>query len=55
MGNFHRTLSSYLNALVASGLAIERVAEPAAGVLLAEQQPVFSSLPIFFAGRARRA
>jgi ubiquinone/menaquinone biosynthesis C-methylase UbiE len=54
VGNFHRTASTYLNALIASNFALQRVVEPAAGPLLREQQPVFAHVPIFFAARARR-
>jgi SAM-dependent methyltransferase len=53
-GNHHRTLSSYLNALAACGFTIELVEEPPAGTLLAQQQPVYSAIPIFFAARVRK-
>jgi SAM-dependent methyltransferase len=52
-GNHHRTLATYLNALVAAGLAVEAVEEPAAGPLLADERPVYTQLPIFFAARTR--
>ncbi|MGN6380206.1 MAG: class I SAM-dependent methyltransferase [Gaiellales bacterium] len=52
-GNHHRTLSTYLNGLVAAGFAIEAVAEPRPQPLLAEQQPEYASVPIFWATRAR--
>jgi SAM-dependent methyltransferase len=51
-GNHHRTLSTYLNGVVAAGFAIETVAEPRPQPLLAEQQPEYSSVPIFWATRA---
>lgn len=54
VGNHHRTLSTYLNALVDAGLTIERTAEPRATDLLGDQQPVYRNVPIFFAARARR-
>jgi ubiquinone/menaquinone biosynthesis C-methylase UbiE len=54
-GNHHRTLSTYLTALVAAGFALERVVEPAANETLARQQPVYARVPIFFAARVRRA
>jgi ubiquinone/menaquinone biosynthesis C-methylase UbiE len=50
-GNHHRTLATYLNALSAAGFALERVEEPAAGALLARQQPVYAAIPIFLAAR----
>jgi ubiquinone/menaquinone biosynthesis C-methylase UbiE len=54
-GNHHRTLSTYLNALIESGFVIQRVAEPRASALLAGQQPEYASVPIFWAVRAARA
>jgi len=53
-GNHHRTLSTYLNALIRSGFALEAVEEPRAAPLLARQRPLYSEVPIFFACRARR-
>jgi SAM-dependent methyltransferase len=52
-GNHHRTLATYLNALVAAGLAIEVVEEPVATPLLAAQRPVYDRVPIFLAARTR--
>jgi ubiquinone/menaquinone biosynthesis C-methylase UbiE len=54
VGNYHRTLSTYLNALVRSKFTLEAVDEPRAGPLLAEQQPLYADVPMFFAARARR-
>jgi ubiquinone/menaquinone biosynthesis C-methylase UbiE len=54
VGNHHRTLSTYLNSLIDHGFSVERTAEPKASATLAEQQPVFRHVPIFFAARARR-
>jgi ubiquinone/menaquinone biosynthesis C-methylase UbiE len=51
-GNHHRTLSTYLNALIEVGFSIDRVAEPRASALLASQQPEYASVPIFWAVRA---
>jgi len=53
-GNYHRTLSTYLNTLIACGYALTAVDEPPAGDLLAAAQPVYSAVPIFFAARAVR-
>jgi hypothetical protein len=52
-GNHHRTLSTYLNSLVRSGFMLELVEEPMASPLLAQQQPLYEEVPIFFAARAR--
>lgn len=54
-GQHHRTLATYLNALVAAGFALEEVVEPRASALLAEQQPVYAEVPIVLAARVRRA
>jgi ubiquinone/menaquinone biosynthesis C-methylase UbiE len=53
-GNHHRTLTTYLNALSAAGFTLELVEEPPAGALLAQRQPVYSAIPIFFAARVRK-
>jgi SAM-dependent methyltransferase len=54
-GNHHRTMSTYLNALVAAGFTLEHAEEPRASALLEAQQPEYGAVPIFFAARARRA
>ncbi len=51
-GNYHRTLATYLNALSRAGFSIEEIAEPEATPLLADQQPVYTSVPIFLGVRA---
>jgi hypothetical protein len=53
-GNHHRTLSTYLNALVRCGFLIEAPDEPPAGSALARQRPLYAEVPIFFAARVRR-
>jgi SAM-dependent methyltransferase len=53
-GNHHRTLATYLNSLVRAGFGIEAVEEPEATPLLAQQQPLYREVPIFFAARVRR-
>jgi hypothetical protein len=53
-GNHHRTLATYLNALIRAGFALEAVDEPTPSDRLAAQQPVYAEVPIFFAARARR-
>lgn len=54
-GNYHRPLKVYLNSLVAAGFRIEAVDEPRATRLLAEQQPVYEQVPIFFSARVLAA
>lgn len=54
-GSHHRTVGTYLNALVAAGFALEEVVEPRASERLAAQQPVYASVPIFLAARVRTA
>jgi ubiquinone/menaquinone biosynthesis C-methylase UbiE len=51
-GNHHRMLSTYLNGLASTGFAIAEVSEPRPQPLLAEQQPEYASVPIFWATRA---
>ena len=53
-GNHHRMLSTYLTSLADAGFRLERALEPRANPLLAEQQPLYAEVPIFFAARARR-
>ena len=53
-GNYHRTISGYLNALTAAGFILDVVSEPAADGRLASEQPVYQQVPIFFAARAIR-
>jgi len=54
-GNYHRTMSTYMNALIRAGFGIEIADEPYPNELLAEQQPVYTQVPIFFAARVRSA
>ncbi len=54
-GNHHRSLATYLNALIGAGLRIDAVAEPRATPLLASQQPVYTGVPIFLGLRATTA
>lgn len=46
-------LATYLNALARHGFTLEEADEPRAGARLAEQQPAYAEVPMFFAGRAR--
>jgi hypothetical protein len=54
VGNHHRTLGTYLNALTAAGFELDEVVEPRASGTFAEQQPVYANVPIFLAARVRR-
>ena len=53
-GNHHRTVATYLNALVDAGLGLEHVDEPRPGPRLAAERPVYAEVPIFLGARARR-
>jgi ubiquinone/menaquinone biosynthesis C-methylase UbiE len=54
-GNQHRTLSTYLTALLRCGFSLEAVTEPAPTVQVTAEQPRRAGLPPFLAVRARRA
>jgi SAM-dependent methyltransferase len=53
-GAYHRTLSTYLNALVRYGFVLEATLEPSASGTYAQDHPVYTRVPVFFAFRARR-
>jgi ubiquinone/menaquinone biosynthesis C-methylase UbiE len=53
-GAYHRTVSTYVNELLASGFAIERLEEPRANQVLADRSPVYGEVPIFLAARVRK-
>jgi ubiquinone/menaquinone biosynthesis C-methylase UbiE len=52
-GNHHRTLATYLTALVAAGFGLEAVDEPRATGSFAAEQPVYTEVPMLLAFRAR--
>lgn len=52
-GTYHRTLSTYINALSNASFRIEVADEPQPNELLAEQHPLNRNIPIFFAARVR--
>ncbi|MFD5563390.1 class I SAM-dependent methyltransferase [Kitasatospora griseola] len=54
-GNQHRTLSTYLTALLRHGFVLEAVTEPAPTIQVAVQQPQRAGLPPFLVIRAHRA
>lgn len=51
VGAYHRTLSTYVNALARSGLTIERFLEPRAAGRFAETAPVYVDVPVALVGR----
>jgi ubiquinone/menaquinone biosynthesis C-methylase UbiE len=53
VGAYHRTLSTYLNALIANGLALERLVEPMATGEYAERVPGLREVPALLLVRAR--
>lgn len=55
VGNHHRTVATYLTALVAAGLALEALEEPRATGAFAAEQPVYTEVPMLLAMRARAA
>ena len=55
VGAHHRTLSTYVNTLVAAGLALERLAEPQATGALAERMPEHQLVPAVLVGRCRKS
>lgn len=54
VGSYHRTLGTYVNALLAGGFALERIDEPRAGGRLAETRPVWVQVPAYLVVRCRR-
>jgi SAM-dependent methyltransferase len=54
VGANHRMLSTYLNALVRHGLAVERVAEPGMPGGWTEARPDADPVPVFLVVRSRR-
>jgi ubiquinone/menaquinone biosynthesis C-methylase UbiE len=53
VGSYHRTLSTYVNALTDVGFALERMSEPRATGRAAEQRPVWVEVPAVLAVRCR--
>ena len=54
LGAYHRTLSTYVNELSASGLPIERLLEPKATGLYADVSPVHKDVPVALVVRCNR-
>lgn len=55
VGAYHRTLSTFVNALVQSGFAIERLQEPRATGQLAASRPIWTEVPATLVMRCVRA
>ncbi len=53
VGSYHRTLSTYINALTDAGLVLERLCEPRATGISAERRPVWAEVPAFLIARCR--
>lgn len=54
VGSNHRRLSTYLNALIRHGLALDAVIEPAFPAAWAASAPDKDPVPVFLAARCRR-
>jgi SAM-dependent methyltransferase len=54
VGANHRTLSTYLNSLVAHGFVLERVAEPAPDPAWLRSKPPGNARPVYLVARCRR-
>ena len=54
VGSYHRTLSTYLNALMAAGLMIEYMVEPPATGRVAERIPGYREVPVALIVRCRK-
>ncbi len=54
VGSHHRTLSTYVNALVRAGLAIDRFVEPRAKGRLVERVPGYREVPPFLVARCEK-
>jgi ubiquinone/menaquinone biosynthesis C-methylase UbiE len=54
VGAYHRTLSTYVNALTDAGFVLERVSEPQATGSVAERRPVWAEVPAVLVVRCRK-
>jgi 2-polyprenyl-3-methyl-5-hydroxy-6-metoxy-1,4-benzoquinol methylase len=54
VGAYHRTLSTYVNALIDAGFVLERLSEPRATGVAAERRPVWAEVPAVLVGRCKR-
>ncbi len=55
VGAYHRTLSTYINALTDAGLMLERVSEPRATGDFAERRPVWAEVPAVLIAGCRKS
>jgi hypothetical protein len=55
VGAYHRTLSTYVNALTDAGLIIDRMSEPRFTGKLAEARPIWAEVPAVLIVRCRKA
>jgi 2-polyprenyl-3-methyl-5-hydroxy-6-metoxy-1,4-benzoquinol methylase len=55
VGAYHRTLSTYVNALTAAGLIVERILEPQLTGTYAERRPIWTEVPGALVVRCRAA
>jgi hypothetical protein len=54
VGAYHRTLSTYVNALIGAGLTLERMSEPRATEAVASRRPVWVEVPAVLVVRCRK-
>lgn len=54
VGAYHRTISTYVNALADAGLTIERLAEPQAEGIHAARRPIWTEVPAVLIGWCRK-
>jgi hypothetical protein len=54
VGSHHRTLNTYVNALISSGLRLEQIHEPRAPEDLVERVPGYREVPPFLALRCSK-
>jgi 2-polyprenyl-3-methyl-5-hydroxy-6-metoxy-1,4-benzoquinol methylase len=54
VGSYHRTLSTYVNALADAGLMLEYLHEPRATGSFAERRPIWAEVPAFLIARCRK-
>jgi hypothetical protein len=54
VGSYHRTLSTYVDALHEAGLMLERVREPRFTGSHAERRPIWAEVPATVVARCRK-
>lgn len=54
VGNFHRTLATYVNGLIAEGFVVARIAEPRPSATMIDLQPGRAQVPLLLVVRALR-